>query len=472
MWLAVGIAVVFLSLVFLILWLFPGESPRCTVPGMQPHADQNGNLSDIGKAGSLHEFLMELHKEFGPIASFWWGKTYTVSIASYELFKEHQHVFDRPVEPFMMFEPMLTPHSISYANGADGRLRRQAYDKVFNYDGLHIYYDMLQKVADEVCSKWEHADVDDHFPLRDHMFMFAIKGALISLLGDRMKEDKEAMSFKMSYDVAWEEMEQRLTNPVPPAENSTRMQNFQEALANMKDTVLRVIKARERKGRESRDFLLIDAIIGHHADDADRRTADTLTYLVGGFHTTGTLLTWCIYFLCMHDDCQEKLYQEIVDVLGTNEPVTHQSMGRLKYMRQVMDETLRCAVIAPWAARYSDQDVELGGHKIYARTPVIHALGVSLMDEKVWPAPTVFDPERFSEKRSKGRPTIAFSPFGFAGHRQCPGYRFAYVEAAIMLVTAMQKFRFLLVPGQEVKPHYSLITQPKEEIWFKVAKRG
>jgi cytochrome P450 family 20 subfamily A len=32
-------------------------------------------------------------------------------------------------------------------------------------------------------------------------------------------------------------------------------------------------------------------------------------------------------------------------------------------MRQVIDETLRCAVIAPWAARFQDFDSELGSTK-------------------------------------------------------------------------------------------------------------
>ena len=45
-----------------------------------------------------------------------------------------------------MFEPFITPHSIQYANGADGRARRMAYDKVFNYEKLDIYYDKMQKV--------------------------------------------------------------------------------------------------------------------------------------------------------------------------------------------------------------------------------------------------------------------------------------------------------------------------------------
>lgn len=56
----------------------------------------DGNLSDITRAGSLHMFLIDLHKQFGPIASFWMGEQLVVSIASPELFKQQMSVFDRP----------------------------------------------------------------------------------------------------------------------------------------------------------------------------------------------------------------------------------------------------------------------------------------------------------------------------------------------------------------------------------------
>ncbi len=37
-----------------------------------------------------------------------------------------------------------------------------------------------------------------------------------------------------------------------------------------------------------------------------------------------------------------------------------------RYMRQVLDETLRCSTLAPYAARFQDMDIELGGHKLPA----------------------------------------------------------------------------------------------------------
>jgi len=50
----------------------------------------------MGKAGSLHEYLMLLYDKYGPIAGFWWGKKYVVSLASPEYWKEVQPIFDRP----------------------------------------------------------------------------------------------------------------------------------------------------------------------------------------------------------------------------------------------------------------------------------------------------------------------------------------------------------------------------------------
>lgn len=57
---------------------------------------RSGNLSDLARAGSLHEYLVELHENYGKIVGFWWGKDYVVSLSSTEYWKEIQPLFDRP----------------------------------------------------------------------------------------------------------------------------------------------------------------------------------------------------------------------------------------------------------------------------------------------------------------------------------------------------------------------------------------
>ena len=41
-------------------------------------------------------------------------------------------------------------------------------------------------------------------------------------------------------------------------------------------------------------------------------------------------------------------------------------------MKQVLNETLRCSILAPFAARVQDVDIELGGHKIAAGVSIYY----------------------------------------------------------------------------------------------------
>ena len=48
------------------------------------------------KAGGLHNYVNGLHKTFGPVVSFWWGKQIVVSLSSSAAFKDVQALFNRP----------------------------------------------------------------------------------------------------------------------------------------------------------------------------------------------------------------------------------------------------------------------------------------------------------------------------------------------------------------------------------------
>ena len=56
----------------------------------------DGNTLDISQAGSLHQYLLDLHEKYGPVASFWLGAQFCISLGSASYFKFSQHFFDRP----------------------------------------------------------------------------------------------------------------------------------------------------------------------------------------------------------------------------------------------------------------------------------------------------------------------------------------------------------------------------------------
>ena len=81
-----------------------------------------------------------------------------------------------------------------------------------------------------------------------------------------------------------------------------------------------------------------------------------------------------------------------------------------------------------------------------------------------------FDPDRFSSENIKQLPNLAYQPFGFAGKRKCPGWRFSIAEGLVFLSVLIRRFKFHLVEGQQVKPVHRLVTSPAEEIWVTVSK--
>ena len=79
-----------------------------------------------------------------------------------------------------------------------------------------------------------------------------------------------------------------------------------------------------------------------------------------------------------------------------------------------------------------------------------------------------FDPERFCEGAETSRPSFSYEPFGFAGKRKCPGYRFSLSEATILLAFLLRSFKFSLAPGQIVAPSFGLVTRALDEIWITI----
>lgn len=174
--------------------------------------------------------------------------------------------------------------------------------------------------------------------------------------------------------------------------------------------------------------------------------------------------------MAKHQDLQDKVYEEIKTQLG-NDEVDFDNIQKLRYTSQVLQETLRCAVIGPWTARVQESEGEIDGFKIPKDTPVIHALGVSFQDERYWQLPKKFNPDRFSPENSRSRPPMAFQPFGFSGKRSCVGYRFVFATATIFLVTLLKRFKIKIVNGEDVKPLYGLVTRPDKEIWVTIDTR-
>ena len=153
-------------------------------------------------------------------------------------------------------------------------------------------------------------------------------------------------------------------------------------------------------------------------------------------------LWWC---LSRHPEVYDQLKQEI-DHLGDEHP-TMEQVNTLKYLRAVINESLRLYPVVPINLREAVEDTTLpvGGGK-NGRSPLFIAKGEVAMwnlwamhrREDVYGKDAEhYRPERWLEGL---RPGWAFLPFS-GGPRVCLGQHFALTEASYIVIRMVQKFR-------------------------------
>ena len=114
-----------------------------------------------------------------------------------------------------------------------------------------------------------------------------------------------------------------------------------------------------------------------------------------------------------------------------------------------------------WAiGRRALRDVELGDFLIPAGSLVMSSPYLLHRDERFFPDPLRFDPQRFTPEERAARPKFAYFPFG-GGARSCIGEPFAWMEGVLLLSTIAQRWRLRLVPGHPVEPQALITLRPR-----------
>lgn len=157
--------------------------------------------------------------------------------------------------------------------------------------------------------------------------------------------------------------------------------------------------------------------------------AQCFLFFVAGFSTSSFTLTFAAYEILANPDVQQKLYEEIVETNGNidGRRISYDELQKMKYLDQVMSETLRkwplCVVIDRICVKdYNLDDGKNLKFKIekgrYIQFPTF---GLHY-DEKYFPEPERFNPDRFNDENKNNIVQGTYLPFGI-GPRNCIGER-------------------------------------------------
>ncbi|XP_049609247.1 cytochrome P450 20A1 [Syngnathus scovelli] len=446
-------------LVGLVVYLYPSSRRSSDIPGLNPSDEKDGNLQDIVNRGGLHEFLVALHEEFGSVASFWFGRRLVVSLGSVDQLRQHIN----PNHTTDSFETMLKS-LLGYQSGegvTEAVIRKKMYDNAIN-ETLKKNFSLVLKLIEELVGKWVSFPEGQHIPLCAHLLGLSMKSVTQLALGERFGEDAQVISFRKNHDAIWSEIGKGYLDGAQE-KSSSRKTLYETALTEMESVLLSV--AKERKANK-KQMVFVDML--QKSSLTERQIMeDCMVFTLAGCVITANLCIWVLHFLSTSEEVQDRLYQELEDVLGSD-PVTLDKIPQLKYCQQVLNETVRTAKLTPVAARLQALDGKVDQHVIPKETLVIYALGVVLQDSNTWSAARRFNPDRFEEDSSRK----TFSLLGFSGNQTCPELRFAYTIATVMLSTLVRRMRLHQLEGQVLEVKSELVSAPKEETWITVSRRS
>ena len=116
-----------------------------------------------------------------------------------------------------------------------------------------------------------------------------------------------------------------------------------------------------------------------------------------GTDTVAILLEWILARMVLHPEIQAKAQFEIDSVVGTSGFVSDSDLPNLPYLHAIVKETLRMHLPGPllsWA-RIAIHDTNIGDHFIPAGSTAMVNMWSITHDERMWPQPNEFKPERF-----------------------------------------------------------------------------
>ncbi|KAH6822320.1 hypothetical protein C2S53_011681 [Perilla frutescens var. hirtella] len=222
------------------------------------------------------------------------------------------------------------------------------------------------------------------------------------------------------------------------------------------DGILQRIIDRHRIADDGRSEDLVDVLLKYQRTDAEFHLTDDdikaviLDMFFGGSETSATTVGWAMSEMVKNPRTLKRAQDEVRQVFDSKNSsyVDEAKFGELKYLKLVIDETLRMHPALPLLVpRMSSERCEINGYEIPANTRVLINAWAMGRDPKYWNDAEKFIPERFEDTSIdyKGN-HFEYVPFG-SGRRICPGISMGLTNVEFTLATLLYHFDWEMPSG-------------------------
>uniref|UniRef100_A0A1I8MDG2 Cytochrome P450 n=1 Tax=Musca domestica TaxID=7370 RepID=A0A1I8MDG2_MUSDO len=253
-------------------------------------------------------------------------------------------------------------------------------------------------------------------------------------------------------------------------------------------TVRETLRYREENSIQRSDFMNLllelknNRVIKNETGDEfvnltfNEIAAQAFLFLVAGSETSSNTMVFALYELALHQEVQDRARAEVQRIFeACNGEMVYETMSQMKYLKQVIDETLRLHTPLPVLNRHALEDFPVPGHPKYVirkDMPVIIPAICLHRDEQYYPNPDVFNPDNFTPEQVALRDPVLYLPFG-DGPRNCIGLRFAKMQMMVGLSLLLSKFKFTICERTPVPMKYdkeNFMLTPEKDLYLQVSK--
>ena len=401
-------------------------------------------------------------KHYGNVFSFRFGVKRTIVVADPELLKhvlkdnnDNYHKSHIQTERFVEFQGV----GLTNSHGDYWHRQRRLLSMGFTRSRLTEILPIQLKVLEDFMKGFEFDVAKGPVDIHRQMVMFTLLSVGKSLFGSQMKK-AELEQFADAIAEVQAYLVKKVVQPYlfPWFALTGQDKKYHKIRTEGEQIVIDYIE--ERRKSQDKGFDILQLILdtpykdtGELMDDETVKV-EILQLLVAGNETSTTAATWTFYQLSKYPEHVRKIRAEIEEVFGDGE-VSYAKLHDLKYLINVLDESMRNYPPFWMIDRVALADDEFNGVKIPAGTTVVPYIYGVHHNETVWPNPEVFDPSRFDLKQHP----FAFIPFG-GGPRVCIGQNMALMQILLVLATIIRKYDFQVVNQQEIGIKSMMLLRP------------
>ncbi|KAJ3652024.1 hypothetical protein Zmor_018025 [Zophobas morio] len=463
-----AIAVILFCTPFIWWFLFLQKYKSLSViPGPRP-IPLLGNANDLGQTPqAFFNNCSKFMKEYGDVFRLYIADECKIFVANADFLEQimSSNVHITKSRGYSLLKKFVN-YGLLTSTGSKWKTRRKMITPTFHFKILDQFLEVFNASGDILVDKLSQEVGKPSTDLYPYINLFSLDVICETAMGVKMStqegENSEFVDslrgwldiFMVRFFSAWK----RYDSLFKITSEHSLNEHYLNVLQKYSSTVVerrRSEKAQEKKEVTDSDFgikrkvALLDMLLESEYNQSltnDDITEEINTFMFEGHDTTTSGICFALLALADHPEVQDRVYEEIEATVGDEKYVTMKQLQDTRYLEMVVKEVQRKYSAVPIVERQLEVDAKICGVDFPKDTTLtLYLYGVH-QNEKYFPEPEKFDPDRFLPERQSERHNYAFVPFS-AGARNCIGQKFAMLDMKVTLIKILQKYKVSPVPG-------------------------